>query len=265
MRRLSYLLLLICGLPLAACMHLPAGEAGQLTVMTSGGFSRAFEDLAPEFERRSGITITIVHGSSLGGALDSIPARLERGEAADVVILSEDGLAALTAQRFVLNGSRIDLARSIIGMAVKAGQLVPDISTAEKFIEVLRAAPSIGYSASASGAYLSTQLWPRLGLADEILPKAKRILSERVGTVVARGEVAIGFQQLSELLPISGITVVGPIPHEYQKVTVFSAAITANSRAARAAQRLLRFLSSPAASERIERTGLEPLHDRHDR
>lgn len=260
MRRLSHLLLLICGLLLVACAQSPAGKAGQLTVMTSGGFARAFEDLAPEFERRSGITIAIVHGSSLGGASDSIPERLKRGEAADVVILSDDGLAGLTAQRFILDGSRIDLARSTIGMAVKTGQPVPDISTAEKFVQALRAAPSIGYSASASGTYLSTELWPRLGLADEVMPKAKRILSERVGTVVARGEVAIGFQQLSELLPIPGITV-RPIPREYQKVTVFSAAITANSSATRDARRLLYFLASPDVSERVARTGLEPFRD----
>jgi molybdate transport system substrate-binding protein len=262
MRRLSYPLLLIFALLAVTCAHSPAGEAGQLTVMTSGGFARAFEDLAPEFERRSGITIAIIHGSSLGGASDSIPERLERGEAADVVILSDEGLAALSAQRFILSGSQTDLARSIIGMAVKAGQPVPDISTPERFVEVLRAAPSIGYSASASGTYLSTELWPRLGLAGEILPKSTRILSERVGAVVARGEVAVGFQQLSELLPIAGITVVGPIPREYQKTTTFSAAITANSRVTRDARRLLRFLSSPAVSERIERTGLEPLRER---
>jgi molybdate transport system substrate-binding protein len=259
MRRFLFLRLLACCLLLAGCASASVEQTKQLAVMTSGGFASALEVLAPDFERRTGVTITTIHGSSLGGASDSIPERLKRGERADLVILTKDGLEALRAEGFIREGSQSDLARSIIGLAVKAGQPVPDVSTAEKFIQVLRAAPSIGYSASASGTYLSTELWPRLGLAHEILPKAKRILSERVGAVVARGEVAIGFQQMSELLPIPGITVVGPIPGEFQKAIIYSAAITTDSRATGSAERLLRFLSSPAVTGRIAQTGLEPL------
>lgn len=230
-----------------------------LVIMTSGGFAEAMDRLEPQFERHIGRDIAIVRGSSSGGARDSIPERLKRGERADVVILSREGLALLERDELVAPGSSRDLVRSLIGMAVRKGAPVPDISTAQKFDQVLLAAPSIGYSASASGTYLSTDLWPRLGLADRLLPKSKRILSERVGAVVARGEVAIGFQQMSELLPIYGITVVGPIPGAYQKVTIFTAAKTEAGMRNPYSDKLFAFLTSPRVSKQVAATGLDPV------
>lgn len=230
-----------------------------LIVMTSGGYAEALGRLEPQFERETKLELKIVHGSSAGGASDSIPERLKRGEAADMVILSREGLAILQKEKLVQPGSDRDLVRSRIGMAVRAGAPVPDISTPAKFVDVMIAAPSIGYSASASGTYLATDLWPRLGLAGQLLPKSKRILSERVGSVVARGEVAIGFQQMSELLPIAGITVVGPIPDSYQKVTIFSAAKTPGGAAKPAGDRLLGFLTSRRVTRQVAATGLEPV------
>lgn len=230
-----------------------------LVVMTSGGFAEAMDRLEPEFERQIGREIVVVKGSSSGGASDSIPERLKRGERADVVILSREGLGALERDNLVKTGSSRDLVRSVIGMAVREGAPVPDISTAQKFDQVLLAAPSIGYSASASGTYLSTDLWPRLGLADRLLPKSKRILSERVGSVVARGEVAIGFQQMSELLPIPGITVVGPIPGAYQKITIFTAAKTEAGARNPYSDKLFAYLTSPRVSKQVAATGLDPV------
>lgn len=239
-----------------------AEGAPALVVMTSGGFAEALERLEPQFERKIGRPITIVKGSSAGGASDSIPERLKRGEPADVVILSREGLAILENQKLVAPGSNRDLVRSLIGMAVRKGAPAPDIATTEKFDRVLLAAPSIGYSASASGTYLATDLWPRLGLADRLLPKARRILSERVGSVIARGEVAIGFQQISELLPIEGITVVGPIPGAYQKVTIFTAAKTRAGAGNPYSERLMDFLTSPAVAKQVAATGLDPVRGR---
>lgn len=238
------------------------GPQADLIVMTSGGYAEALDQLEPQFERETGLSLTIVHGSSAGGATDSIPERLKRGEPADVVILSREGLAILQQQNLVKPGAERNLVRSRIGMAVRAGAPVPDISTPEKFVAVMLKAPSIGYSASASGTYLSTVLWPRLGLADALLPKSKRILSERVGVVVARGEVAIGFQQMSELLPIHGITVVGPIPDAYQKVTIFTLAKTPRGADNPASERLLKFLTSRRVSRQVAATGLEPIDAR---
>lgn len=267
MKRRTALGFLAIGLWLQSCAppaQLPRATPAQvdLIVMTSGGYAEALGRLEPKFERETGLEISIVQGSSAGGASDSIPERLKRAEPADMVILSREGLAILQRQNLVQPGTDRDLVRSRIGMAVRAGAPVPDISTPVKFVEVMLAAPSIGYSASASGTYLSTDLWPRLGLADQLLPKSRRILSERVGAVVARGEVAIGFQQMSELLPIAGITVVGPIPDAHQKVTTFTAAKTPRGASNPASDRLLRFLTSRRVTRQVAATGLDPVATR---
>jgi molybdate transport system substrate-binding protein len=149
--------------------------------------------------------------------------------------------------------------RSTIGMAVRSGEPKPDIGTVEALKRTLLNARSIAYSASASGVYLSTELFQRLGIADRVMPKAKRIESERVGTVVARGDAEIGFQQVSELLPIAGIDYVGPLPPEVQKVTVFSAGIATASKEPDAAKALIGFFTSASAAPVIARTGLEPI------
>jgi putative tricarboxylic transport membrane protein len=230
-----------------------------LRVITSGGFAAAFDRLAPRFEAETGIGLTTSRGSSSGGAPDSIPVRLERGEQFDVLILSRPSLDRLTMAGWVLDGTAMDLARSTIGMAVRDGAPVPDISTPERFVEVVLAARSIGYSASASGTYLSTDLFPRIGLWDRIESKSLRIESERVAAVVARGDVEIGFQQVSEILPIPGARFVGPIPDAYQRVTTFSAAVTASSTNADAARRLLAFLGSREVAASVAETGLEPV------
>ena len=231
----------------------------EVRVVTSGGFAAAYDVLAPDFEKETGLKLTRAYGSSSGGALDSIPKRLERGEDFDVIILSQSSLNSLTERGYVRKDSRTDLVRSSIGMAVREGAEVPDISTVELFHKALFDAESIGYSASASGTYLSTVLFPRLGLWEALKPKSQRILSERVAAVVARGDVEIGFQQISEILPIPGAQYVGPIPDEYQRVTTFSIGITASARNAAGAKRLVDYLSSTRVAPTIAQTGLEPV------
>jgi len=120
-------------------------------------------------------------------------------------------------------------------------------------------AKSIAYSASASGVYLSTEMFARLGIAEEIKPKTRRIESERVAAVVARGDAEIGFQQVSELLPEKGTDYVGPLPIELQRVTVFSAGIATGSKEPDAARELVKFLASPTASAAVTKSGLEPI------
>jgi tripartite-type tricarboxylate transporter receptor subunit TctC/ABC-type molybdate transport system substrate-binding protein len=231
----------------------------EIKVFTSGGFTAAYDILGPEFELATGIKLVTEYGASSGGAEDSIPSRLSRGESADLIILSRSSLDNLTAAGEVVADSRVDLVRSSIGMAVQSGAPRPDIFTTDAFIATLLAAESIGYSASASGTYLSTVLFPRLGIWEQIEAKSKRILSERVATVVARGEVQIGFQQISEILPIEGVDFVGPIPDDVQKTTVFSTGITTRAKNSEDAQALIDFLSSSAVAETIASTGLEPV------
>jgi molybdate transport system substrate-binding protein len=155
----------------------------------------------------------------MGTTHNAIPVRLERGEAIDVVIMAAPALADLIKQGKVRADSRVDLVRSKIGMAVKAGAPKPDISTVDALKRTLLAAKSIAYSDSASGVYLSTELFPKLGIADQIKGKTRKIEADPVGGVVATGEVEIGFQQISELRPVKGIDIVGELPPGAQRVT----------------------------------------------
>jgi molybdate transport system substrate-binding protein len=196
----------------------------------------------------------------MGNTPEAIPNRLSRGEPVDVVIMVGSALDDLVKQGKVLPGSRVDLARSKIGMAVRSGTPKPDIGTVEAFKRTLLAAESIAYSDSASGVYLSRVLFPKLGIADQIAGKSRMIPAEPVGAVVARGDAQIGFQQMSELLAVPGIEVVGPLPPEIQKVTVFSAGISSTSKEPDAARALVKFLSSPAAAPVIAKTGIEPVN-----
>jgi molybdate transport system substrate-binding protein len=238
----------------------PEGALGQdLHVMTSGGFTAALLEVLPAFEKSTGTKVHVALGASMGGAPDSIPTRLSRGEPADVVILAGSALDELARDGHVVKDSRVDLVRSAIGMVVRAGQPKPDIATVEGLTEALRRARSVAYSASASGVYLSTELFPRLGLADEMRAKGRRIESERVAAVVARGDAELGFQQVSELLPAPGVDFVGPLPDGAQRITVFSAGIATNARAPEAARALVAFLRSPEVARAATKSGLDPI------
>ncbi|HSC15468.1 MAG TPA: substrate-binding domain-containing protein, partial [Gammaproteobacteria bacterium] len=242
----------------ASMAPLPA-TADEIVVMTSGAFTAPFEVAAPWFERRTGHDVTAVFGASTGGAPDSIPARLARGERAEVVIASREAIDALIAAGEIQPGSRRDLVLSRIGVAVRAGAPKPDISSVDALVRALREARSIAYSASVSGTYLSTELFPRLGLADEIAVKGRRVESERVGAVVARGDAELGFQQISELVTIEGIDYVGPLPDEVQRVSTFSAGIAAQAVSPDAARELVEFLASVALGPVVERYGLDQI------
>ena len=234
-----------------------AAEVKEVKVFISGGFSAALRELGPEFERATGTKVVAVFAPSMGETPEAIPNRLKRGEPADVLIMVGYALDNLIKQGMVLPGTRVDLARSGVAMAVRAGAPKPDISSEAAFKRTLLAAKSIAYSDSASGVYLSTELFPRLGILDQIKGKCSKIPAEPVGKVVARGEAEIGFQQMSELLPIPGIDIVGPLPPELQKITVFSAAVVANSKNPDTAKALIRFLASPSAAPVITKTGME--------
>jgi molybdate transport system substrate-binding protein len=230
-----------------------------INVITSGGFANAYNLLEPVFEAETGVNLVTSYGSSSGGATDSIPVRLARGEQFDVVIMARTSLDKLNAGGYIISTTRIDLGESIIGMAVRSGMPKPDITTVEAFRRTLTESRSIGYSASASGTYLSTVLWPEMGLWKEIESKSTRILSERVASVVARGDLEIGFQQISEILPIDGAELVGPIPSSLQQVTLFSAAVTKRTRDRELAWMLIKYLVSKDVANTVNSTGLVPM------
>src|SRR4030095_229370 len=188
-------------------------------------------------------------GPLMGDSPESIPTRLGRGENADVVILDGGAADELGRRGLVRADSKVDLARSRIGRVVRAGAAKPDIGSVEAFRSTLLAAKSIAYSDSGSGTYLSTTLFQKLGVADQVLPKSRKVRGppsgDPVAAVVARGEAEIGFQQVSELIHVAGVTYVGPIPAELQPGHSFAGAVTATARQPEAASALLRFLASP--------------------
>jgi molybdate transport system substrate-binding protein len=244
----------------ATVVALAAGvQAEPITVMTSGALSAALRELAPAFERTSGAALIVVSGGSVGGVPDAIPDRLQRGERADVLLMASSGIDDLVKAGRAVPGSRVDLARSSIGVAVRAGAPKPDISTAAALTRALLQAKSVAYSSSVSGVYVSTELFQRLGIAESMRPKSRKVDAEPVAAVVARGEAEMGFQQISELRPVPGVEVVGPLPPELQRVTVFSAAAVVGSANPNGARALIAFLSSPAASAAFARSGLDPV------
>ncbi len=247
----------------AIVLLVPASaSAEEVRVMISAGFYQVFAALSPTFEKTTGHRLVVTRGPSMGDSPEAIPNRLARGETADVVIMDGGGADELLKRGFVRPGSKIELALSQVGMVVRAGAAKPDISTVEAFKRTLLAAKSIGHSDSASGVYFQTTLFPKLGIADQVARKTRSVRGppsgEPVAAVVARGEVEIGFQQVSELLHVPGVTFVGPIPAELQPGHAFAGAITTNSKQPEAALALLRLLASSAADPILKENGLRP-------
>jgi molybdate transport system substrate-binding protein len=240
-----------------------AASAADVRVMISAGFYGAYSELAPAFERASGHHLVTTRGPSMGDSPEAIPARLARGEAADVVIL--DGAAAdkLGERGLVRADSKTEFARSLIGMVVRAGDAKPDIGSVEALRSTLLAAKSIAYSDSGSGTYLSTTLFPKLGIADQIAGKSRKVRGppsgEPVAAVVARGEAEIGFQQVAELIHVPGISFVGALPAEVQPIFSFAGVLTSTVQQPDAAGALLRFLASAEAAPVISKAGLMPV------
>ena len=233
--------------------------AAEIHVITSGAFAEALLTLAPIYEKQSANKVIISNGSSMGSAPDSIPSRLSRGERFDILILASPALDAFIKSGQVEAGTKVDLVASVIGAAVRKGASKPDISTVEALKKTLLASKSVAYSASASGTYLSTVLFPQLGITEQMQLTSKKIYSERVGAVIARGEADLGFQQVSELIPIAGIEFLGELPTEVQQTVLFSAGITSNRNNLNAARDLIAFLASKQVAPMIVQAGLKPI------
>src|SRR4051812_41887614 len=245
---------------IAAVLLLAGGaSAAEVRVMISGGLTAAYKQLVPEFERATGNKVLTAYGPSMGTTVNAIPIRLERGEPADVLIMVGYALGDLINKGKVVADSRVDLVTSPIGVAVRAGAPKPDISSSDALKRALLAAKSVAYSDSASGVYISTEMFQKLGIADAMKDKARGIPAEPVGGVVARGEAELGFQQISELKPVAGIDIVGQLPGDLQKITVFSAGIAVGSKEPEAGKALIGFLASPAARGAIINSGMEPI------
>jgi molybdate transport system substrate-binding protein len=234
-----------------------AQERVQVKVLMSGGFSGAYSQLLPEFEQTSGIKVATGSGASQGSGPQTIGAQLASGVAADVVILSREGLEELVAAKRIAAGTEVDLARVGLGVAVRPGTPKPDVGTVEAFKKVVLAARTVSAS-STSGIWLAKNLFPRLGIADKIDIKITARGTGAAG-MVADGAASIAVMPISEILTAKGVDYAGSLPEDIQFPQVFSAAIVAGSGEVDGAKRLIAFLASPRAAEAIKNSGMEPV------
>jgi len=228
-------------------------SAAEIKVLSTQATEQAYRELVPQFERATGHRITTI----FTGTLDA-DKRLAAGEAYDLLIMSGPSIDEHLKDRKLVAGSRIDLAKSGVGVGVKAGASKPDIHTTDALRKTILGAKSIGYSTGPSGLYV-LKLFQRLGVADQVKPKLKQTATGVfVGSIIASGEVEIGFQQVSELGQYPGVDFVGPLPADLQELTVFSSGITRNAKQADAARAWVRYLTGPEAGQAFTKRGMQP-------
>jgi molybdate transport system substrate-binding protein len=242
-------------LSIVAAALLLSGVAGaaEIKVLSTQATEEAYKELVPQFEKASGHKVTTIFTGTLG-----VMKRLSDGESYDLLIMSRQSIDELSQSGKVVTGSRTDIAKSGVGVAVGKGKPKPDISTVDALKKSLLAAKSIGYSTGPSGIYVVT-MFQKMGIADEIKNKLKQTpTGVFVGSIIASGEAEIGFQQVSELSFFPGIDYVGPIPAEVQLITVFSAGIPTGTKQADAAKALVSFVTAPAAAAIFKKHALDP-------
>jgi molybdate transport system substrate-binding protein len=234
---------------LCALLSASASAAGEIIVMSTVAVKEAYLELVPAFERATEnkvVTMWVGNGS--------IIERLKRGEIVDLAIVTAGGVDELNKLGWLASG--VPMAKSGVGVAVRAGAPRPDISSGEALRRALLASKSIALSPGPSGVYLSS-LFAKWAVTDELKPKIKQVTG-LIGDAVARGDAEIGFQQVSELLPIKGITYLGPLSDDIQLITVFSGAVHNQAKNPAGASSLLKFLTSPDAAPAIRKSGMEP-------
>ncbi len=227
--------------------------AAEIKVLSTQATEQAYRELAPQFEQASGHNLSTI----FTGTLD-VQKRIAAGESYDIILMAGPAIEDFIKSGKIVPGSRIDIARSGVGVAVKAGAPKPDISTTDAVKKTLIAAKSIGYSTGPSGVYL-TGLFQRLGVADAIKSKLKQTpTGVFVGSIVANGEAEVGFQQVSELAHFVGVDFVGPLPADIQDITVFSAGLQVGAKEPDAAKAWLKFLTAPEHATAFSARGLTP-------
>ncbi len=230
----------------------------QLEVLISGGFSGPYKQILPQFERSTGIAVTSLSGASQGSGPKTIKAQLAAGASPDVVILSREGLSELMAAGKIQPGSDVDLATAPLGAAVPTGIPKPDISTVPALKQSLLKIKSIVVPGSTSGIYLTTEVFPHMGIADQITVKVTERGSEATALLAAK-EVGIAIQPSSELANVPGIDYIGPLPKEVQLIQTFAAAIVKDAKHSESASKLIQLLSSPIAAQAIQHWGMNTI------
>ena len=240
---------------IAAAGVLLSGMAGaaEINVISTQATQEAYLELVAQFEKATGHRVTSLFNGTL-----NVQKRLADGETYDLIIMASPAIDEQIVLGKAVAGSRVDIAKSGTGVAVRKGAAKPDIGSADALKKTLLAAKSIGYSTGPSGVYM-LGVFEKLGIADRIKGKLKQTSSGVfVGTLITSGEAEVGFQQISELVHFPGIDYVGPLPGALQRMTVFSAGVHSGAKQADAAKALLKFLTAPAAAPIIRKHGLEP-------
>jgi molybdate transport system substrate-binding protein len=242
----------------ASLVATAATQAREVRVMSAGATAPAYLQLVPAFEAKTKQkAVTLATSTGVGKA--NIVTRIRGGEPVDVVFIAANTMDDLAREGLVDVESRVDIARSSIGVGVRAGAKKPDISSVDALKQALLNARSIAISAQISGQYVTNELLPQMGIAAQVMPKVKRIETEPVGNVVARGEAEIGIQQISELSAVKGVDLVGPFPDAVQRVSTFAVAIASQSKNRSGAQALIDLVRSPEGATVFRQSGLDPI------
>jgi molybdate transport system substrate-binding protein len=238
-----------------------SAEAAEIKVLTAGAFKQVLLALVPAYEKQTGNKVTVENDT-----VGAVVKRIKSGDTFDVVIVSPAAVDDLAKDGKVVAGSRSDLAKVGVGIVVKEGAARPDISSVEAFKRALIAAKSVAYidpaSGGSSGIFVD-RLLDKLGIAGDVKPKAKLIPGGAVADHIADGEAEIGVHQISEILPVKGVTLVGPLPTEIQNYTVYAAGLGAQSKESDAATALIKVLSGPDAAAVFKAKGMEAVGGSH--
>lgn len=239
-----------------ALFGVSAAGAAEIRLLTAGAFKGMVLALVPDFEKQTGHKVVIDNGTA--GQLRD---RIENGEAFDVAVITPDVVDGLIAKGKIAAGSRVNLASVGVGVVVKEGAPKPDVSTVEAFKSALLAAKTVAYidpaSGGSSGIYLD-KLFERLGVADQVRAKAKLKKGGYVAELIASGEAELGLHQISEIVPVKGTVLVGPLPKEIQNTTTYAAGLSAAPKEKAAAEALIKMFSGPAAAAVLKAKGMEP-------
>ncbi len=250
--KLRYAALIAGALGLAA----PA-PAAEVKVLTAGAFKQVVLALVPNYERQTGNHVTVDNGTT-----GQLKKRIEGGEAFDVLVITPAVVDEMIASGRLAAGSKVNLASVGIGVVVKQGAPKPDIATVDQFKQALLKAKTVAYidpaSGGSSGIYID-KLLVKLGIADQIKPKAKLKQGGHVADLIASGEAELGIHQISEIVPVKGVTLVGPLPKEIQNTTTYAAGLSSSVKDKDAAQELIQYLSGPDAAAVLKSKGMDPV------
>ena len=234
----------------------PTANAAEVKVLTAGAFKQVVMALVPDYERQTGNHVTVDNGTT-----GQLKGRIDGGEAFDIVVITPAVVDEMIAGGKVAAGSKTNLASVGIGVVVKEGAPKPAIGTVDQFKEALLKAKTVAYidpaSGGSSGIYVD-KLLEKLGIADQIRPKAKLKRGGYVAELIASGEAELGIHQISEIVPVKGVTLVGPLPKEIQNTTIYAAGLSASTKEKEAAKQLIAYLSGADAAAVLKSKGMEP-------